>query len=58
MTSRKPCLASVEVTVQDMPVGSAATVYVMSRVCRSLNVDPSVTTYCNVLTFVLSMVGS
>ena len=26
VTSRKPCLASVEVTVQDMPVGSAATV--------------------------------
>jgi hypothetical protein len=30
----------------------------MSRVCRSLNVDPSVTMYCSVLTSVLSIVGS
>ena len=34
------------------------TVYVMSRVCRSVNVEPSVTTYCSVSTLVLSMVGS
>ena len=51
-------MASVEVTVQAMPVSSACTVYVMSRVCRSVNDEPSVTTYCRVLTFVLSMVGS
>src|ERR1700726_518059 len=30
----------------------------MSRVCRSLNVDPSVTMYWSVLTSVLSIVGS
>src|SRR5208282_5884321 len=30
----------------------------MSRACRSVNVAPSVTTYCSVLTFVLSIVGS
>jgi hypothetical protein len=41
-----------------MPVGSAATVYDMSLVCRAVKVDPSVTMYCSVLTFVLSIVGS
>src|ERR1022692_553915 len=30
----------------------------MSLVCRSVNVDPSVTMYCSVATLVLSMVGS
>jgi hypothetical protein len=30
----------------------------MSRVCRSVNVDPSVTAYCRVSTLVLSMVGA
>src|SRR5271169_2616244 len=30
----------------------------MSRACRSVNVAPSVTMYCSVLTFVLSIVGS
>src|SRR5215207_5117121 len=30
----------------------------MSRVCRSVNVRPSVTTYCRVSTFVLSIVGA
>src|ERR1051326_6365444 len=30
----------------------------MSRVCRSVNVAPSVTMYCSVLTLVLSIVGS
>src|SRR4051812_27914581 len=29
----------------------------MSRVCRSVNDDPSVTTYCRVSTFVVSLVG-
>jgi len=29
----------------------------MSRVCRSVNVEPSVTTYWSVSTFVLSIVG-
>jgi hypothetical protein len=29
----------------------------MSRVCRSVNDDPSVTTYCRVSTLVLSLVG-
>jgi hypothetical protein len=55
---RYPCSALVAVTVQAMPVGSAATVYVMSRACRSVNVAPSVTMYWSVLTSVLSMVGS
>src|SRR5262249_54127211 len=41
-----------------MPVGSVATAYVMSRVCRSVKVAPSVTTYCSDFTFVLSIVGS
>src|SRR5262245_59790556 len=41
-----------------MPLSPAArTVYVMSRVCRSVKVDPSVTTNCTVSTFVLSTVG-
>ena len=53
-----PWLALVAVTVQAMPEGSAATVYVMSRVCRSVKVDPSVTMYCSVCTSVLSIVGS
>jgi hypothetical protein len=30
----------------------------MSRVWRSVKVEPSVTTYCSVSTFVLSTVGS
>jgi hypothetical protein len=30
----------------------------MSRVCRSVKVLPSVTMYCRVSTFVLSIVGS
>src|SRR5882724_2945432 len=29
----------------------------MSRLCRSVNVCPSVTTYCNVSTLVVSIVG-
>src|SRR5829696_2134285 len=42
-----------------MPPGSiAATVYVMSRLCRSVKVAPSVTTYCRVSTLVLSTVGA
>src|SRR5579883_1453197 len=41
-----------------MPVPSALTVYVISRVCKSVKVEPSVTAYCSVLTFVLSTVGS
>ncbi len=44
--------------MQTMPDSSALTLYVMSRVCRSVNDEPSVTTYCSVLTFVLSIVGS
>jgi hypothetical protein len=53
----RPDLA-VDVTVQIIPVGSALTVYVMSRVCRSVNEEPSVTRYCIVSTFVVSMVGA
>lgn len=55
---RKPCLASVLVTWHTMPLRSGElTVYVMSRCCRSANVLPSVTRYCTVLTFELSIVG-
>ena len=36
---------------------SAWTAWVMSRDCRSVNVEPSVTAYWSVLTFVLSIVG-
>jgi hypothetical protein len=39
------------------PRSSASAVEVVSRLCRSVNVDPSVTTNCNVSTFVLSAVG-
>ncbi len=53
-----PCALLVDVIVQVMPVGSVFTVYVVSRDCRSVNVVPSVTTYCSDLTFVLSIVGS
>ena len=49
---------AVDVTVQIIPVGSALTVYVMSRVCRSVNDVPSVTMYCIVSTFVVSIVGA
>jgi hypothetical protein len=49
----------VLVTRQARPPGSiACTVYVMSRVCRSVKVDPSVTAYCKVSTLVLSIVGA
>jgi hypothetical protein len=49
---------AVVVTLQLMERGSVRrTVYVMSRVCRSVNVAPSVTMYCVVSTLVLSTVG-
>src|SRR5450631_429201 len=41
-----------------MPVSSEATVYVVSRVWRSVNDFPSVTRYCIVSTLVVSMVGA
>jgi hypothetical protein len=48
----------VLVTRHAIPLSSVArTVYVMSRVCRSVNDCPSVTTYCRVSTLVLSIVG-
>jgi hypothetical protein len=40
-----------------MPPASTLTVYVVSRDCRSVNVEPSVTTYWSVSTLVLSIVG-
>ena len=47
------------VILQASSAGScrASTLYVMSRVCRSVKVEPSVTTYWSVSTFVLSIVG-
>ena len=58
MTIRYFPLAGVLVTSQAIPLSSSAsTVEVMSLVWRSVKVEPSVTTYCNVSTFVLSIVG-
>src|SRR2546430_15871002 len=51
-------LRALLVTSHAMPEPSSGrTVYVMSRVCRSVNVAPSVTTNCIVSTLVLSTVG-
>ena len=52
-------LFAVAVTLHAMPPESrtGSAVYVMSRVCRSVKVEPSVTTYCSVSRFVLSTVG-
>ena len=48
----------VLVTRQTMPLASTAVAEeIMSRLWRSVNVEPSVTTYCIVSTFVLSTVG-
>ena len=49
---------AVDVTVQIIPVESAETVYVVSRVCRSVKLEPSVTRYCIVSMFVVSIVGA
>ena len=58
LTSRYAPLFAVLTTRQAIPLGSVdRTVYVMSRLCRSVKVWPSVTTYCRVSTFVLSIVG-
>ncbi len=43
--------------MHDIPVGSGSSAYVMSRVCRSVNVLPSVTRYWSVCTLVASTVG-
>ena len=46
------------VTRHDMPLSSRVdAVDTMSRVWRSVKLDPSVTMYCSVSTLVLSMVG-
>ena len=51
-------LFAVLTTRHDMPeASSGAATYVVSRVCRSVNVRPSVTTNCMVSTLVLSIVG-
>ncbi len=52
-------LFAVSVTLQPIPPVSTIgwTEYVMSRVWRSVKVEPSVTTYWSVSTFVLSTVG-
>src|SRR3954447_2258409 len=51
-------LRAVEVTSHAIPDRSSdRTVYAVSRLCRSVNDLPSVTTNCIVSTFVLSIVG-
>jgi hypothetical protein len=58
VTIRYRPLRAVATISQVMPVLSVArATYVMSRVWRSVKLAPSLTTYCNVSTFVLSTVG-
>src|SRR5664279_481448 len=58
LVSRYQPLFAVVVTVHIIPEESLDTVYVVSRLCRSVKVDPSVTTYCIVWMFVVSIVGA
>ena len=54
---RYPWVVLRAVTVHAIPLGDAALVYVMSRVCRSVKLVPSVTTYWRVCTLVASTFG-